>query len=188
MEPRNAKIEILIDGCRNNSWQHREALYKQYYGYVKGVVIRYTHDYHVAEELVNDSFLKIFSNLAFFNPSGQNTDLHLSFKSWMGKIASRTAIDFLRKKKADFTEVSENHAVSNDTAGNPGTEVQEILRLVNGLPEVQRTVFNLYEIEGFSHEEIARLLNINENVSRVYLSRAKEKLKKLYTTYILNKS
>lgn len=188
MEPRNASIEILIDECRNNSWQHREALYKRYYGYIKGVVVRYTADYHVTEELVNDSFLKIFSNLAFFNPPEQVADVQRSFKSWMAKIASRTAIDFLRTKKPGFAEVEDTHLVNHSYRQTPGSEVSEIMRLLNELPEVQKTVFNLYEIEGFSHEEISRLLGINENVSRVYLSRAKEKLKKLYTKYFLNKS
>ena len=59
----NAELEHIINGCLNDKVQQKEALYKSYYGYIKGVVLRYVQDYHTAEELVNDSFIKIFSNL-----------------------------------------------------------------------------------------------------------------------------
>lgn len=182
MGPDNASLENLISGCQNDSWRHKEMLYKTYYGYIKGVIVRYINDFHEAEELVNDSFLKIFNNISHFNSSGQAPNLSHSFKNWVARIASRTAIDFLRKRKIEFSpgEFSENHipAVKNRQAAinNSG----DIMNLLNELPESQKTVFNLYEIEGFTHEEIAGLLAITENVSRVYLSRAKNKLKSLY--------
>lgn len=183
----NAELENIINGCINDRVQQKEALYRGYYGYVKGVVLRYVQDYHTAEELVNDSFIKIFSHLEGFHGTDHSADLCVSFKSWIAKIASRTAIDSLRKKKIAFglEEISENHIPaplrSNPAEYNDG---REIMSLLNQLPQTQRTVFNLYEIEGFSHEEIAGLLAIPVNVCRVYLSRAKTKLKALYVKNI----
>ncbi len=178
----NASLESIIAGCREDSWRHKELLYKGYYGYIKGVIIRYVDDFHEVEELVNDSFLKIFSNLSRFNGSGQSAGIVPSFKSWIARIASRTAIDFLRKKKIVFgpTELNENNVPLGSEKYELTDNAKDILRLLNKLPLVQKTIFSLYEIEGFTHEEIAGLLAIPENVSRVYLSRAKNKLKSLY--------
>ncbi|MFT4095308.1 MAG: RNA polymerase sigma factor [Niabella sp.] len=175
------ELEHILKGCQNNREHHKEALYKGFYGYVKGVVIRYVNDYHFAEELVNDSFIKIFNNLSSFNALDGNADISNPFKAWIARIASRTAIDFLRKRKTDFDseEVTEGHAPLQ-AAQVTFTEAKDILKLLNELPQTQKTIFNLYEIEGFTHQEISGLLAIPENVSRSYLSRAKNRLKALY--------
>lgn len=175
-------LEHILKGCQNNLEHQKEALYKSFYGYVKGVVIRYVNDHHYAEELVNDSFIKIFNNLSSFQALGQATNISLSFKAWIAKIASRTAIDFLRKKKIDFNkdDISEINLATSLYEQTSSGEVKDILKLLNELPQTQKAIFNLYEIEGFTHQEIAGLLAIPENVSRSYLSRAKNKLKALY--------
>ncbi|MEE6186909.1 MULTISPECIES: RNA polymerase sigma factor [Chitinophagaceae] len=177
--------EALLDilkGCQNNIEHHKETLYKSFYGYVKGVVTRYVTDFHYAEEIVNDSFIKIFNNLSSFQALGQATNVSTSFKAWIAKIASRTAIDFLRKKKIDFNkdDISDINHSSIAYEQSSSSEIKDILKLLNALPQTQRAIFNLYEIEGFSHQEIAVMLSIPENVSRSYLSRAKNKLKALY--------
>lgn len=178
----DAELELVLKRCEQDSVPHKEALYKGYYGFIKGVVKRYVNDFHTTEELINDSFIKVFNNLNTFKAPGLSANVEQSFKGWIAKIASRTAIDFLRKKKMDFTqdEPTENHFPDQHPSGVYSSEVKDIMSLLNQLPETQKTVFNLYEIEGFSHEEIAGLLNISENVCRVYLSRAKSKLKALY--------
>ena len=178
----SASIEKLINGCRKDSWQHKERLYKSYYGYIKAVIVRYINNFHEAEELINDSFLKIFNNLSQFNYDDSANDVELSFRSWIGRIASRTAIDFLRKKNTEFKtdEISENHVpvqISNNDFLN---SAKDIIKILNTLPDTYRAVFNMYVVEGFSHEEISKILGISESVSRVYLSRAKNKLKDLY--------
>jgi RNA polymerase sigma factor (sigma-70 family) len=178
----NEDLEDILDGCRKDSVRHKEALYKGYYGYVKGVVIRYVNDHQVAEELTDDSFIKVFNNISNFNHNGQSANISLSFKSWTAKIASRTAIDFLRKKKIDFytDEVNDRQIPISQNGQTSLQEAKDIMKLLNHLPDTQKTVFNLYEIEGFSHEEIAGFLAIPVNVCRVYLSRAKNRLKNLY--------
>ena len=176
------ELEIILKGCQNGKEHHKETLYKCFYGYIKGVVIRYVDDYHFAEELVNDSFIKVFNNISTFNSIGKSTDLSNSFKAWIAKIASRTAIDFLRKKKVSFAkdEITDFQAGVTSYGQVQTTEAKEILKLLNELPQTQKAIFNLYEIEGFTHHEISGLLSIPENVSRSYLSRAKNKLKALY--------
>lgn len=177
------ELEDILKGCQDNAEHQKEALYKGFYGYLKGVVVRYVNDYHFAEELVNDSFIKIFNNISSFNALGQSGDLLLSFKAWIAKIASRTAIDFLRKKKIDFgrDDIADIPFAPISEAQVQRTEAKDILKLLNELPKTQQAIFNLYEIEGFSHQEISGLLAIPENVSRSYLSRAKNKLKALYS-------
>ncbi|MFV0606407.1 MAG: RNA polymerase sigma factor [Niabella sp.] len=179
----NTELESLIKGCINDTMQDKEALYKAFYGYIKGVILRYVRDQHRAEELVNDSFIKIFTHIGSFKGTENTIDLQLSFKSWVAKIASRTAIDFLRRKNVNF-QMDEINEYNSPKALQSNPEDQssskEILDLLDQLPQTQKTIFNLYEIEGFSHEEIAGLLAIPVNVCRVYLSRAKAKLKSLY--------
>lgn len=170
----------ILKGCQNNTEHQKEALYKGFYGYVKGVVVRYVADYQVAEELVNDSFIKIFSNISSFKALNETADLSTSFRAWIAKITSRTAIDFLRKKRVDFSNDEMAAYKIPDQDMLHSTEAKDILKLLNELPQTQKAIFNLYEIEGFSHQEIAGILAIPENVSRSYLSRAKSKLKALY--------
>jgi RNA polymerase sigma-70 factor (ECF subfamily) len=185
----NAELENIIEGCLTDKVHHKETLYKGFYGYIKSIVIRYVQDFHSSEELVNDSFIKIFSHLKTFKGTYKSVDLIRSFKSWIARIASRTAIDHLRKKKINFgmEEINENHdPVALSVNPENRSDGKEIMNLLNHLPQTQKAVFNLYEIEGFSHEEISGMLSIPENVCRVYLSRAKAKLKTLYTKKFLN--
>ncbi|WP_131537020.1 RNA polymerase sigma factor [Pedobacter nototheniae] len=156
-----------------------------YYSFVMGIITRYIGTAHDAEELVNDSFIKIFRYLESFNHEGHNDEKELKkgLKSWMAKISSRTAIDFLRiaknlRKNEEITEVHMNR--SSPIVVNK-METIEILKLLDALPEIQKIIFNLYEIDGYSHKEIADLLNIQEKHSSVYLARAKNKLRILYS-------
>ncbi|EDM36292.1 putative RNA polymerase ECF-type sigma factor [Pedobacter sp. BAL39] len=177
------RFKEVLAGCLKNDNKSKEVVYKSFYGYLMGVVFRYVSDRNDAEELVNDSFIKIFKNLSQFAHPRDEDALTKAFKGWIAKISSRTAIDFIRSRRAlvymdDFTE-----AEQPITEWNALTKlnVQDILRLLNGLPELHRLVFNLYEIEGYAHDEIAKLLSIPESSSRVYLTRAKQKLRVLYS-------
>lgn len=167
-----------------DSVKNKEVLYKSFYGYVKGVVIRYVQDVQNVEELVNDSFIKIFNNLSSFKAVDNHVaDINKAFRGWASKIASRTAIDFLRKKRNHFSfsdDAGVGTTLAYSATAGYSSEAKDILKLLNHLPETQKMIFNLYEIEGFSHEEISGFLAISESVSRSYLSRAKTRLKSLY--------
>src|SRR5690606_22178562 len=140
-----------------------------------GVGLRYLNDRDDALEVVNDSFIKVFKSLKDFR-NEQN------FKPWLRKIVVNTALD-RRRKDLKYR----NHAELDDAAGvyfNPEV-IQElnavdILKLLDNLPYLQRAVFNLYEIDGYNHEEIGDLLNISASASRVNLSRAKDKLRSAF--------
>lgn len=182
------KFEDAIAGCLRNDNKSKEMVYKSFYGYLMGVILRYVEDRNDAEELVNDSFIKIFKNISQFSAPKYNDQMQKAFKGWIAKISSRTAIDFLRGKRTflyvdDMTElqqpITELNAVSQ-------LNVQDMMKMLNKLPETHKLVFNMYEIEGFSHEEISKMMNIPESSCRVYLTRAKNKLRELYKNSSLN--
>ncbi|MNJ97144.1 ECF RNA polymerase sigma factor SigE [compost metagenome] len=182
------KFEDAIRGCLKNDNKSKEMVYKSFYGYLMGVTLRYVEDRNDAEELVNDSFIKVFKNIGQFSAPKYNDQVQKAFKGWIARISSRTAIDFLRGKKTflyvdDITEeqqpLTELNAVSQ-------LNVQDIMKLLNKLPETHKLIFNMYEIEGFSHEEISKMLNIPESSCRVYLTRAKNKLRELYKNSLMN--
>ena len=175
------KLEDVVSGCIKNENKSKEMMYKSFYGYLMAVTLRYTPSIEEAEELVNDSFIKIFKNLPQFNVTAAGADVVKPFKAWIGKIAARTAIDSLRSKR-NFVSIDDVEAAEPITAVNVISElnVKDILKLLNEIPEMHRFVFNLYEIDGYSHQEISTLLNISESASRVYLTRAKQALRKLY--------
>ena len=157
-------------------------IYRSYYGYAMAVVLRYVSAEMEAEEIVNESFVKVFRKIDAFEMHTEDEILEKTFKSWLARIAVNTSIDVLRRKKpTDLLEDTSEadlkpHAVMiADTLA-----VQDILKLLDRIPELQRTIFNLFEIEGYSHDEIGQLLNIPESTSRTYLTRAKQRLRKLY--------
>jgi RNA polymerase sigma factor (sigma-70 family) len=182
------KFEDAIAGCLRNDNKSKEMVYKSFYGYLMGVILRYVEDRNDAEELVNDSFIKIFKNIAQFSAPKYNDQLQKAFKGWIAKISSRTAIDFLRSKRTFLyvDEVTEEQQPLTELNAISQLNVQDIMKMLNKLPETHKLIFNMYEIEGFSHEEISKMMNIPESSSRVYLTRAKNRLRILYKSSLLN--
>lgn len=160
-------------------------VYKKYYGYLMAIIIRYVKQDVDAEELVNESFVRIFRKLESFNMDIDAENLEKSFRAWIGRIAANISIDFLRGKKQMYSveDMAEGDMHTPSVQLESRLEVNEILSLLDQLPEIQKTIFNLYEIEGYSHDEIAQMLNIPDSTSRTYLTRAKQKLRKLYLDY-----
>lgn len=182
------KLDDAIAGCLKNDNKSKEMIYKSFYGYLMGVILRYVNDRNDSEELVNDSFIKIFKGIAQFNVPKEPADLHKAFKGWIARISSRTAIDFLRSKKSylSIEDITEDQQPITQLNALTQLNVQDILAMLEGLPELQRLIFNMYEIEGYSHDEISKMLNIPESSSRVYLTRAKYKLRQLYSNTLTN--
>lgn len=144
------------------------------------ICIRYTRDETEAMEIVNDSYMKVLDRLPEYDNSRP-------FKSWYGKILVNTAIDNYRKN------LKYNAHVSIDTiteAGDNEPEIEtelsasDILTLYRHLPENYRITFNLFEIEGYSHEEIGGMLGVTASTSRSNLTRAKKMLRELYSRHI----
>ncbi len=168
----------IIEGCKTKSIKFQELLYKKYYGYVMAICLAYCKDKNIAQEVVNDIFMKVFDNIYNYNPI-------LPFKGWLRRIAINSSIDELRKNKKHLNHLN----IAEPTAELPSIDlvdhlaVHEIYQFLSQLPEVLRIVFNLYEIEGYSHKEIADLMGIGESSSRTYLTRAKENLRSIVSKH-----
>jgi RNA polymerase sigma factor (sigma-70 family) len=171
----------IIQGCVNAKRESQKMLYQHYYGYSMGICMRYCSSEEDAEEILNDGFLKVFKALDSFNP--QFSDIEASFKGWIKRIMINTAIDHLRKNNKRFlvVEIFDNHfniADETETSIEKMT-YQEILAVVQKLTPVYRTVFNLFVIDGFKHEEIAEQLKITVGASKSNLSKARMNIKKM---------
>lgn len=164
----------LVRQCKRGDLKHQEMLYKQFYGYAMGIGLRYSSNRDDALEVVNDAFIKVFNTIKSF-------DEKLPFKPWLRKVIVNTAIDLRRKNLRHLENADLDDAVFIATPALAVSNLQanDILTMLNLLPEVNRLVFNLYEIDGYSHEEIGTMLNIAASSSRVYLGRAKERLRKM---------
>jgi RNA polymerase sigma factor (sigma-70 family) len=173
---RGAAEEDIINYCKTGSLKHQEMLYKLFYGYAMGVGLRYSLQRDDALEIVNDAFIKVFNSIAQY-------DTKAPFKPWLRAVIVNTAID-RRRKELRFqlnTAIEEAENLSYAIQAIENLNAEDVLKLLKLLPATHHTVFNLYEIDGYSHDEIAQMLNIPASSSRVYLSRAKEKLRELLT-------
>jgi RNA polymerase sigma factor (sigma-70 family) len=174
----NDNLDEIIQGCLRKKEKSQEMLYKRFFGYALRVALIHNRNRENALEIVNDSFVKAFNQIGRY-------DITLPFKSWLSKIVINTSIDKFRTNNRNFNyELQETFLVPDDAPGIIAQlTAQDILRLLNRLPEIQRLVFSLNEIEGYSHDEISSLLRIPENTSRVYLARAKKRLRELFQIY-----
>ncbi|UZD23080.1 RNA polymerase sigma factor [Algoriphagus halophytocola] len=171
--------EELIAGCKRKSAKYEEVFYKKYYGYVMGISLSYSKDRSLADEIVNDSFMKFFGSV-------HKVEDFQSVKSWLRRITVNTAIDYFRKQRKyqNQTDISEEREVGHEVHALNDLAFQDIVNLINQLQDDHKMVFNLYEIEGYSHKEIADKLGLSESSSRVYLTRAKTHLRQLVSKHL----
>jgi RNA polymerase sigma factor (sigma-70 family) len=181
VDKKDTMFREIIAGLSARDERIQERIYVHYWGYLMGISTRYFNDRNIAREVVNDSFMKAFKTMYDFKHGGDLLDFQKTFKSWLSTITVRTALDKIRANKTALTYIEEYNEIET---GHVDVEqklfAEDILKLLNELPDLHRAVFNLYEIEGFSHDEIASLLNIPVSSSRTYLTRAKQKLRDLY--------
>lgn len=174
------RVKSLIKGCRKNKLKCQEGLYKHFFGYALSIAVRYSGNRNKAIEVVDDSFMKVFDKIKLY-------DNKQNFKGWLRKIVVNTAIDEIRKQQVKSTrerEINEKDILSNtENSIYSDIHIAEIYELIKYLPDLHRSVFNLFEIEGYKHKEIAELLQIPESSSRTYLTRAKKELRELYKKY-----
>jgi RNA polymerase sigma-70 factor (ECF subfamily) len=143
--------------------------------------MRYSTNYTEAEEIINDSFLKIFKKIADFEPSHQNFEA--SFVGWIKKIFINTAIDHYRKNNKAYTIplLDDTHFEITENSPSPIDHMsyKEIIELVQKLSPTYRTVFNLYVLDGFKHEEISKQMNISVGTSKSNLAKARINIQKM---------
>lgn len=149
-----------------------------FYAYGMSITLRYADSREQAATILNDSFLKVFDHI-------QKYDTSRPFKPWFRQIVIHTAINHFHKNKKDRErieiEMNENDLPIDETITS-GISYREIIGLIQQLSPAYRTVFSLHVIEGFTHEEIADMLNIAIGTSKSNLSKAKKNLKSLLET------
>jgi len=171
-------IELIKEGNESAFVQ----MYEMYSGRLFGLCLRYAKNRADAEDLLQESFVKIYKNLENFNGSG-------SLEGWLRRITINICINYYRKIKTEKVIVTDNFIddVINETVFSK-IETEQILKLIQELPEGYRLVFNLHVIEGYKHNEIAEMIGTSENTSKTQLLKAKKQLKekliKLYPNLI----
>ena len=178
MEPLNE----LIKGCIERDYKCQRAFYEHYYGFALKTVFRYIYKYEKATDIVNDGFVKIFNSLEKFQLGKQNIDTEKILMGWMKRILINTAIDELRRQQAmhEIGELPDYIWEEIDRSQNADQMIlyKELICQVKRLPPSYRNVFNMFVIDGFSHNEIAYVLGISEGTSKSALAKAKMHLKK----------
>lgn len=146
-------------------------LFEQYAGKMMTVCLRYSNDQMEAEDMFQEAFIRVFRYIHQFKFEG-------SFEGWIRRIVVNSALKHIEKRRINFNEIKENSAdtpqIPAYAYSNLGEE--DILKLIHQLPEGYRMVFNLSVIEGFSHEEIGKMLNIQPSTSRSQLVKARKML------------
>ena len=173
-----SSIQHLLDSCIAGDREAQKVLYDQLASRMLPVCIRYVGDRTLAEDVLQEGFITLFTKLKSYKGDG-------SFEGWARRIFVTTALMSLRKK--DALKMSEELDAVRGMKADTTSQMQnigykELMELVVSLPPGFRTVFNMYAIEGYSHKEIAQMLGITETTSRTQLSRARiwlqEKIKK----------
>ncbi|MCD8102843.1 MAG: sigma-70 family RNA polymerase sigma factor [Alistipes sp.] len=162
----------LIEGCRRGDPLSQRELYMRFSSLMFGVCLRYVKDRSLAEDIMHDGFVTIFTKIGEFRGEG-------SFEGWCRRIFVNTALGYLRKKNA----LDESDNIDDirwlEGGGTDAVEKMsgdELLAVIDGLPQGYRTILNLYAVEGYSHKEIGEMLGISENTSRSQYFRARGKL------------
>lgn len=161
-----------------NNRDSQQELYRQLYNYAYSITYRYASDEQEANTLVNDSFLKLFKHIGLCKLDN-STNMVNSFKGWLKKIIVNTCIDRYRSKKnIKHQEIDHSTPIIDKSAnGEDKLSYKDIINTVKQLSPSYRTVFNLHVIEGYTHEEIGKMLGISEGTSKSNLSKAKEHLR-----------
>jgi RNA polymerase sigma factor (sigma-70 family) len=163
----------LLDACRRKSKKAQKELYEKYQEQMFRLCYRYLGNVHDSEDVLVDGFLKIFEKIELVEYRNAN-----SFINWMKTIMINESLMFLRKKKRiQFTE--NDLIIEQENQIETSMELRDILKLLAGMPDGYRTIFNMYVIEGYSHNEISEILGISVQTTKSQLSRAKRFLQNL---------
>jgi RNA polymerase sigma factor (sigma-70 family) len=177
----------IIEGCARHERKAQKVLYEKYSRLLMGVCMRYAGNREEAEDILQDSFLKIFFRIGDYSGTG-------SFVGWLRKVVVNTAITHyhVNLKYRYHVEIEEYVSVEAGSAGfdEDFFTADELFKVLNELPRGYRMIFNLYAVEGYKHKEIAEMMGIDTNTSKSQYSRARavirdklEKLGKLRSNY-----
>jgi RNA polymerase sigma factor (sigma-70 family) len=168
------ELHQLIGGCIRKERGSQKMLYKAFYGFSMGICLRYANNRDEAAEVMNQGFFKVFTRIETY-------DTTRPFKAWLGRIMMNVSIDYYRAnlKMAYAEDLDKAENMSNDELPDQKLNYEDLLAMVQKLPNAYRTVFNLYAIDGYTHEEIGEMLNISSGTSKSNLHKARQKLKQM---------
>lgn len=175
-----SEIKKIISGCLAGDRRDQELLYRRHAAKLYAVCLQYSGNDDEARDILQEGFIKIFENLAHYKHEG-------SFEGWMRRITVNTALEKFRSRHNlyrvdDIDQITESDAEPyNDDYS--GLEANDLLGIIRELPPKYRVVFNLYAIEGYSHKEISKMVNISEGTSKSNLSRARVILQRRVGSY-----
>jgi RNA polymerase sigma factor (sigma-70 family) len=168
------EVHQLITGCLKQDRKSQKMLYKAFYGFAMGICLRYAGNRDEAADVMNQGFLKVFTHIAKY-------DAGRPFKAWLGKIMMNTSIDYYRAnlKMAYAEDLDSAEHLTDGELPDRKLNYDDLISLIQQLPQAYRTVFNLFAVEGYSHDEIGIMLNINPGTSKSNLHKARAKLKQM---------
>ena len=177
----DTRLVAMWEGCLKNDRKQQELLYKTLAPKMMAVCMRYAHDKDEAQDILQEGFIKMFNNVHKYRGEG-------NLEGWIRRIMVRTAISRYRKLKPmvlveDFADDNKSFSSSYNAHG---LEAKELMDMVQKLPQTYRSVFNMYAIEGYSHQEIGNTLGITELLSRTNLHRARTILKEMVNKLTAN--
>ena len=167
--------EAILKGCLNNEATAQRELYNRYSPKMLAVCYRFAHNREDAEDMLQEGFIKVFSQIHIFRNQG-------AFEGWVRRIIVHTCINNLKKNKKFNESVDIIHATGamvREESVPSIVQAKQIVECIRMLPIGYRTVLNLYAIEGYSHREIGMMLDIEESTSRSQYTRAKAMLEEI---------
>lgn len=167
--------EVLLEGCKKNDAIAQQELYNKYSPKMLSVCYRYAKTREDAEDMLQEGFIKVFTQISQFEARG-------SLEGWILRIMVHTCINHLKKNKRFNDNIDLSHAESIGIREDyiPATlQAKQVVECIRALPLGYRTVLNLYAIEGYSHKEIGDMLDIEESTSRSQFTRAKNLLESM---------
>ncbi|MBK6544260.1 MAG: RNA polymerase sigma factor [Saprospiraceae bacterium] len=164
----------LIHACIDRQAWAQQKIYEDNYRNMMAVCLRYSNSSDDAFDILHEGFLKVFMNIKSYEPGSL-------LQAWIRRVMVNTAIDFYRKESRRTTSDLDDARTLVYSKGNPidSMAAEEIMKAIQKLPPIYRSVFNMFAIEGYSHKEIADTLGITESTSRSNLVKARTKLKEL---------
>ena len=169
-------LKQLIQKCSNHDTQAQSELYQLFSSKLFSVCLKYSRNYAEAEDNLQDAFLTIFKKIEQYNNKG-------SFEGWLKRIVINTALQRYRGQSV-FEIINEDliEDVELDI-DNEDISIEYLLKIIQELPDRYRLVFNLYALDGYSHKEIAELINVTLGTSKSNLARARKTLIEKITLY-----
>lgn len=181
MKLEQRELEKIVEGCKSNDRDSQQKIYEMLYSKLLPICCRYARNNDEAKDMLQDGFIKVFEKIEHYNAGG-------SFEGWVRRIIVNTAIDSYRKNKKEVFIEDESRIkdesswedIDNESEYS-GLSINDIVESMQNLSPAYRTVFNLYVMEGYTHQEIADELGVSIGTSKSNLAKAKMNMKTMLT-------